>query len=508
MAANPARTATQTIVRPQPGYQLRALSSPADIVIGGAAAGVGKTYSLLLEPLRHIQNPDFGAVCFRRTSPQIRAEGGLWHTSLAIYPAAGATPRETTLDWNFGAGARVSFRHLQYEKDVLQWQGSQIALIMFDELTHFSESMFFYMLSRNRSTCGVKPYVRATCNPDPDSWVSRLIAWWIDEQTGLPIPERDGVIRYFAKYGDSYCWGDTPEECIAKAWYFLETLVEKSGQPATDFIKSLTFISGSIYDNRALLSRDPSYLANLSAQDEATRKQLLEGNWKVVLSDLDLFDYPAFLDMFSESPGQSVKLTTRAVTADIAGMGSDRFVVGAWHGTCLAEGVVMEKSTGPEVVETIQRVATAHGVPATNIVYDADGIGGLLNGFLPGAKAFHGGARAVETRDDSGKKAPENYANLRTQCYYRLAAKIKKGEIHVAPEAASVMFDAKTTLRQRLLRERGAIKRYKADSDGKLRILPKEEIKLKLGGSSPDVLDMLIMREVLDLKPARQWHVA
>src|SRR6266850_7935610 len=98
-----------------------------------------------------------------------------------------------------GAGPRASkikFSHLQLETTVHDWQGAQITLICFDELTHFTAYQFFYMVSRNRSTCGVRPYIRATCNPDADSWVAEFLAWWIDQETGLPIPERAGVLRY------------------------------------------------------------------------------------------------------------------------------------------------------------------------------------------------------------------------------------------------------------------------------------------------------------------------
>ena len=69
-------TLNLSYVEPQIGYQQIALSSKADIVIGGAAAFVGKTFALLLDPLRHVGNPQFGGVIFRRTSVQIRNEGG------------------------------------------------------------------------------------------------------------------------------------------------------------------------------------------------------------------------------------------------------------------------------------------------------------------------------------------------------------------------------------------------------------------------------------------------
>src|SRR4051812_4845056 len=199
-------------VAPQPGPQTAFLASRADIAIYGGAAGGGKSWALLLEPLRHVGVADFGAVFFRRSTVQIRNEGGLWDESAKLYPHVGARAREQALEWRFPSGASVSFGHLEHERNVYDWQGSQISLIGFDELTHFSARQFFYMLSRNRSMCGVRPYVRATCNPDADSWVAKLIGWWIDQETGLPIPERSGVLRWFARVGEELVWADRPEE--------------------------------------------------------------------------------------------------------------------------------------------------------------------------------------------------------------------------------------------------------------------------------------------------------
>ena len=140
-------------------------------------------------------------IIFRKNANQITSEGGLWDTASTIYPYAkgkpSLNPRPT---WRFPSGAKITFAHLEYEGDKNKWQGSQIAYIGFDELTHFSESQFFYMLSRNRSVCGVKPYMRATTNPDVDSWVARFIDWWINPDTGYPIPERSGVIRWLGRY--------------------------------------------------------------------------------------------------------------------------------------------------------------------------------------------------------------------------------------------------------------------------------------------------------------------
>ena len=101
-SATPAATEAARIIYPQPGFQMAALSTPADIAIIGGGAGGGKTYALLMEASRHRFNPTFGAVVFRRTYAQITNEGGLWDTSKEMYPLVGAkpTPVCSPTSWN------------------------------------------------------------------------------------------------------------------------------------------------------------------------------------------------------------------------------------------------------------------------------------------------------------------------------------------------------------------------------------------------------------------------
>ena len=167
------------VLEPQAGPQEMFLKSPADIAIYGGGAGGGKSWALLLEPLRHSGREDFATVIFRRTLTQVKNPGGLWDESAKLYAPLGGKAKTQSLEWQFPSGARVRFGHLEHERTVFDWQGAQIPLLCFDELTHFSRTQFFYMLSRNRSLSGVRPYVRATTNPDADSWVAEFIGWWI-----------------------------------------------------------------------------------------------------------------------------------------------------------------------------------------------------------------------------------------------------------------------------------------------------------------------------------------
>jgi len=265
-------------IRPQSGPQERFLSSSADLGFYGGAAGGGKTWGLLLEPLRHINNPLFRAVIFRRTFPQIINPGGLHDEAMSLYPLIGGvdTQPSSGITWTFPSGAVVRFAHMQHEKNRLDWQGAQIPLIAFDELTHFTEDQFFYMLSRNRSTSGVRPYIRATTNPDAGSWVAKFTQWWWDPATGYAIPERSGVIRWFVREGGEIIWSDAPDE--------LRERYPKS-EP-----KSFTFIAARLQDNQILMEKDPGYLANLMALPLVERERLLGGNWKIQPSGGKVFN--------------------------------------------------------------------------------------------------------------------------------------------------------------------------------------------------------------------------
>jgi predicted phage terminase large subunit-like protein len=253
-------------IRPQPGPQTDFLKCNADVAFYGGQAGGGKTFALLLNPLYHISNPKFGAVTFRRTTKQVRSEGGLWDTASELYAAIGAKPNEQDLHCTWPGGARHTFAHMEHEKNRLDWQGSQIPLIQFDELTHFTWKQFNYMLSRNRSVSGVKGKVRATLNPDPDHWVRKFIDWYISDE-GFAIPERSGAIRYFIMRGDDVHWGATPGELTEQ---FPDSLP-----------KSFTFIRSTLADNQILMQADPGYLANLQAMTRVDRARLLDGNWNI-----------------------------------------------------------------------------------------------------------------------------------------------------------------------------------------------------------------------------------
>jgi predicted phage terminase large subunit-like protein len=255
------------------------MATPANVCIYGGAAGGGKSFGLLMSSLRYKNVPGFGCTIFRRNFNQIFSQGGLWDESMKIYQGIrGADPKFARGQWwfrnqNGDIVSKVTFAHIERDEDVHKWQGSQICEIGFDELTHFSEKTFFYMLSRNRSTCGVEPFIRATCNPDADSWVAKFIEWWIDPDTGYPIPERSGKLRWFVRRDEILYWANTKQELWKQ--FDLKTPEEKA-EP-----RSVTFIMSKLEDNQELLKVNPGYMANLKAMSVIERERLLHGNWKI-----------------------------------------------------------------------------------------------------------------------------------------------------------------------------------------------------------------------------------
>jgi predicted phage terminase large subunit-like protein len=271
-------TSRIAIISAQSGPQTVFLGTRADIAIYGGAAGAGKTFALLMEALRHVGRvANFTTVIFRRTMPQITNPGALWDESLNLYRWTGGLRHLVAREWRWSRGGKIKFAHLQFDSTVYTWQGAQIALICFDELTHFTKHQFFYMISRNRSTCGIRPYIRATCNPDADSWVAEFVAWWIDPETGFPIPERAGVLRYFVRVSDEIVWADRPEDLLQ--------YLPRPGDlpPGFDLPQpiSVTFIPATVFDNPALLQVNPEYLASLMSLPLLERERLLGGNWKI-----------------------------------------------------------------------------------------------------------------------------------------------------------------------------------------------------------------------------------
>ncbi len=328
----------------QEGPQRALLECSAHIAITGGAAGGGKTYGLLLDTLAHIKNPDAGVVLFRRTYPQIMAEGALWDEAGKMYPPVGGISNKTDTFYEFPSGMQVKFAHMQHPDNRYQWDGAQIPILMFDQLEHFTVDQFWYLTSRNRSaTCGFRPYIRATCNPVPPEdqtggWLHDLLGWWINPETGFAIVERSGILRWFVRIDDEMIWADSREDLEAQ---------HPEVPP-----RSFTFIPSTLSDNVILMENDPAYLGALMALPRYERERLLLGNW-LVKADAGLVFDRADFNLLAAVPNDVVRWVRYW---DKAGTPKGIITAGRQKKSAHSAGVLMgERANGDIVVADVVR---------------------------------------------------------------------------------------------------------------------------------------------------------
>lgn len=342
-------------LRPNPGPQERFLATAADIAVYGGARGGGKTWALLLEPLRHVGRPRFSCVIFRRTYPEITQARGIWQESLDLYPGTYARARLSDLEYVWPSGARVKFAHLQHATDLGSWKGAQIALLELDQAEEFTEEMFWFLLTTNRSTAGVRPYVRLGCNPvledDPvGGWLHRLVAWWIGDD-GYPVDARSGVLRWFVRdpSTDELIWSDSSDD--------LRERFPLLGSP-----RSLTFIPARLEDNPPLDRGNPDYRAMLMQLPRVERLRHLAGNWKIRAAAGLVFDRSWF-ELVDAAPVEATRVRywdkagTEAGGDWSAGVRLSRTREGLWF----VEDVVRGRWSAGERNRVIRQVAESDG---------------------------------------------------------------------------------------------------------------------------------------------------
>lgn len=213
----------------------------------GGAAGGGKSDYLIAEALRQVHIPQYRAVIFRRTVPELADIISRTHE---LYKAAfkRAVYNKTEHKWTFPSGAIIYLASMQHEEDKLKYQGRHFDFVGFDELTHFSETQYKYLFSRTRSSApGIRTYIRATANPGG--------------------PGHGWVKSRFVSIAE-------PETTVVQ-----EVEIEDPSGKRIKMERDRIFIPSSVFDNKILMENNPEYIASLAMLPEAEKKALLYGDW-------------------------------------------------------------------------------------------------------------------------------------------------------------------------------------------------------------------------------------
>ena len=396
--------------------------------------------------------------------------GTYWlHTCCAKYPgtrwvmgrAELKTLKETTLntffemarlvpitDWNFN----------QQQNTINYKNGSQIIL----------KDLFLYPRDPNFDSLGSLEITGA----------------FVDEANEITIKARN-VLRSRIRYKlDQY--GIVPKILFtcnpARNWVYSDFY-----RPSVEgtLRKDRAFIQSLVGDNPFM---SKYYVENLQGLDKNTKERLLHGNWEYDDDPSTLMDWTSINDMFTNDFIDEGKMY---ISADIALHGSDRFVVLVWSGWRVVGFYAYTKLDPKEVERKLLEISRNWRVPQSQITYDADGLGSYLKGYLRNAVPFRNGSRPM-----GKKKVREEYANLKSQMYFRLADKINKKQIYFG-------CDIDVRYKEMLKEELAVMKNATHGTDRKLMVSKKEDVREDIQ-RSPDFADALMMRGIFDETKVRR----
>ncbi len=327
---------------------------------------------------------------------------------------------------------------------------------------------------------------------------------WIDEAQEINVAARDQLkSRLTLLKGQNFDgtnWKLPPKSLYtcnpAKNWIYHDYVRPNQKGSIEAYRK---FIS-ALYDDNPFINQESYRNSVLESKNPVMIQRLLYGNFDYDDGDDVLLDYDAILDLFTNSH-VPIDLGQKCISADVAMMGNDRFMIGVWYGKVLVEYKSIAKANGAEVKDAIQAMKDKHGIPNRRIVYDADGLGAYLDGFFVGAYAFHANAKEIPTRKTSQNRKKETkpqYENLKAQCHYKLVELTNESEMWL-----KAIKKADETM---VIEEFEQIKRRDPDKDGPMKLVRKEVVKATLG-RSPDFSDMCAMRCVFFLPQPKRNRI-
>lgn len=230
-----------------------------------------------------------------------------------------------------------------------------------------------------------------------------------------------------------------------------------------------------------------SYKEQLSAiSDRTMRERLLLGNWEYESDPRTLIAYDAIQDLFTNTAPKTKG--ERYLTVDVARYGNDRSVLCLWDDFTCQRIDTYSKTSLDYLAEEIKRILAVERVPYSRCLIDEDGVGGGVVDLVRGSKGFMANRTPFPNRY-TGK--PDNFQNLKAQCAFAFADFANQRKI-------AVRTDSEAT-RASLVEELEQLKAKEEVMEGKLAVVPKDDVKQALG-RSPDIADALVMRMYFELE--------
>jgi len=418
------------LTRQSEALKFLSVDSDVETILYGGAAGGGKTMlGCMWQILRRLKYPGTRSLIGRakldtlkkttmNTFFQVANDVGLKAGEDFIY-------NQQSHIIKFSNGSEIILADLQFYPSDPHYQdlgGLELTDVFLDEATEISEKAYSVVCSRIRyklNDFGLKPKILLTCNPSKG---------WIYNQFYLPYKNQN-------------------------------------------LPNHLAFIQALPGDNIHL---PDAYVTSLTRLPEADRKRLLEGDWEFDNSSDRLYLYDELMRCFREP----MNVGEGYITADIARLGKDRTVLCVWKGLSCIDIVVLRQKRQDEVKAEIQRLMNQYQVRLSNVLADADGVGGGLVDSLR-CREFMNGSKAVRGTQ---------YMNLKADCYFRLGELIDKNEITLPIK-----------WQEDIVKELELIRRVDPDKEGKLRVTSKDTISQRTGGISPDIADAIMMRAFFEL---------
>jgi len=254
----------------------------------------------------------------------------------------------------------------------------------------------------------------------------------------------------------------------AKNWVYEQFYKKHKNLQLEDYKK---FIPALVTDNPNISKH---YITQLRKLDDLSKRRLLNGEWEYEDSDA-LMKYDNILNIFKSDP--YVQSNAKYyITCDVARKGKDKCVICVWDNFKIIEIIELKISLINEIVDKIKSLTNLYNISNQKVVIDGDGVGGGVVDYLPGCVDFVNNSKA---------KGGENYQNLKTQCYYKLAQLVNDGMIEI--------YNCSLQQKGYIIQELSVVQRSNIDKDAKLQINSKASVKGMIG-RSPDYSDVMMLR--------------